>query len=669
MEIDGNLGISGYASGAYPTVSIRLMVVEDNPGDARLINVFLSDVKSVSIEIQNAERLSDAIAVLNSQPVDAALLDLSLPDSQGLDTITRLYSQAPDLPIIVLTGLDDEALGLEAIQHGAQDYLVKGHIDGPLLERAIRYAIERRQSERERRTTAARYRSLFEILPDLLVMADADGRVMLANPQAAKMHGFDSPEAMIGADLTALYVPEEVERVAQMLQMLHESGSIRNVEFSLRNLADGTSFPTEQNAVVLYDVEGNASGIVSLARDITERKHAEEVKLAMEAARNANIAKTEFLSRMSHELRTPLNSILGFAQLLKMEGLSPEQEESLDYIMKAGKHLLNLIDEVLDISRIELGKLSISVEPVNVRELLGECVRMLGTMAGSHRVQLRYDIGQVHEGYVLADRHRLKQVILNLLSNSIKYNLAGGKVTITCVEGQGQPAREEGEIAAAGTLRISVADTGRGIAQDKVGRLFTPFERLGIEQSGIEGTGLGLALSKHLVQTMGGTIGADSKEGEGSTFWVELPKVAEQVEEQTHLMTGPLHLMQIDKPRNLLYIEDNLSNLKLVERILGHFPSLQLMSAMQGGLGLDLARLHVPDLILLDLHLPDMSGKEVLQKLREDPITRDIPVIMLTAEQSQAHANLPPELNIHAYITKPLDVGYFLETIYEVLAD
>ena len=382
-----------------------------------------------------------------------------------------------------------------------------------------------------------------------------------------------------------------------------------------------------------------------LQQEITERRRAEE------EADRANRAKSDFLSRMSHELRTPLNGILGFAQLLEMESLPADQAEGVAHILKAGRHLLGLINEVLDISRIEAGRLQLSLEPVPVSDTLHGAVDLVRPLAAQHGIELGAEVAN-GDCHVLADRQRLQQVLLNLLSNAVKYNRAQGAVTVSCEE------------RGSDRLRILVTDTGQGISPSKLERLFVPFDRLGVEGSGIEGTGLGLALSKHLVEVMGGVLDVTSRVGIGSTFAVELPRTAAPVDVLKPVEASPTLPTAARQARvTVLYIEDNLSNLRLIEQVLSRRPHATLLSAMQGRLGLDLAREHRPDLILLDLHLPDLSGEEVLRQLLAEPRTRDIPVVVLSADATPGQVERLLAVGARAYLTKPLDVPKFLALV------
>ena len=527
---------------------------------------------------------------------------------------------------------------------------------GLLVTSIIRDISVRRRAEATIREGEARFRLIVDGIRDYAIfMLDPDGYVTSWNTGAERIKGYSAAE-ITGRHFSCFYPPEDVARGVPSRTLERTAATGRSEEAGLRVRKDGTTFMASAVLTALRSDAGQLKGFVKVTRDITEQMAAEQgLRAAEEAAMQANASKSEFLSRMSHELRTPLNAVLGFAQLLELDSLNAEQAESVEQILKAGHHLLNLINEVLDISRIESGRLSLSPEPVQVRELLEECSELIRSLAAQRQIVLEADLAALEDCYVLADRQRLKQVVLNLLSNAVKYNREEGRVTVTTAAAEGD------------RLRIYVRDTGPGISHEKLPRLFTPFDRLGAEQTGIEGTGLGLALAQRLAEAMQGGIGVTSDAGIGSDFWVELP-LAETPEAEA-VPTHAVHAEEgsIAQTKTVLYIEDNVSNYRLIERLLSRWPAVRLISAMQGTLGLDLVRQHRPDLILLDLHLPDISGDAVLRRLQTDPLTREIPVILISADATSGQIERLLGAGAQVYLTKPIDVRQFLSTVGDFL--
>ena len=487
---------------------------------------------------------------------------------------------------------------------------------------------------------------------DVICTIDEQGSFLSVNAACEELWGYKASE-LIGRRYLDFVFEEDRPMTEAASKGMLETGKV--TDFVNRYVRkDGT----------LIDVLWSASWsekdriMFCVAHDVTDRARIEKaLREAKEEADRANHAKSDFLSRMSHELRTPLNSILGFGQLLDRQAPTETQRPRIRYILSAGRHLLNLINEVLDISRIEAGTLQLSVEPVCLEEAIGEALDLMRPMAAERTIVLASNCSLDAATYVLADRQRLKQVLLNLLSNAVKYTAVKGCVTVSFAD------------SGKDLTRISVRDTGAGIPVGKLARLFTPFDRLGAEQSSVEGTGLGLALCQRLVHAMNGSIGVNSTLGHGSTFWLDLPHAISPL--QTLAVTrSPAASEQplAEESRRILYIEDNFSNVTLVDQMLAERPALELMTAMQGRVGLELARQHSPDLILLDLHLPDMPGWQVLAQLKADQLTREIPVVVISADATSPQIKRLLSAGARAYLTKPIDITEFFRVIDEALA-
>jgi signal transduction histidine kinase/CheY-like chemotaxis protein len=403
------------------------------------------------------------------------------------------------------------------------------------------------------------------------------------------------------------------------------------------------------------DELGRLARSLVYAEQLLARRTAELVTARDEAV-TATQAKNAFLSSTSHELRTPLNSVLGFAQLLQMSGLSQEDQEAVERILAAGRHLLTLINELIDIARIESGEFSLSVEPVSVQPVVEETCQLMAPLAADRSItisQARPPPGLA----VKADRQRLRQILVNLLSNAIKYNRAGGTVVITCQADS--PDR----------VSLTVADTGPGIAAADLERVFDPFERLGAEQTAVEGTGIGLPLARAFAEAMHGHLTAASTPGEGTTFTITLPRTPDMAQGNEGVpvpRTAPDDIG--GESIRILYIEDNPANIEVVARFLRTRPSMRLQSVTSGRAGLDVAAREVPDLILLDLHLPGLHGDEVLRRLRDNPATAGIPVAILSAEASPAVIRRMRSSGVIAYLTKPLDLTGFGQLLDSVAA-
>lgn len=522
--------------------------------------------------------------------------------------------------------------------------------DGPqegLIANA-RDITERIAVERALREQDEQFRRIIENAADFVMTCDMTGALTYVGPSSLRMLGY-RPEELMGTRPGDLLHPDDVQHtVNDLTWVCTHPGEPVTSTFRIRH-KDGGYRVFENVGRTISNTSAN-EGIIAFGRDVTDRVRADEaLARAKEEAERANRAKSEFLSRMSHELRTPMNSILGFAQLAARGELTPPQAKGIQHILKAGRHLLHLINEVLEISRIEAGRERFSLEPVALGAVLHETVGLVRPLAQQHQVELRE--GPFPEAaFAHADRQRLVQVILNLLSNAIKYNRPSGFVQLDC-----SPLAD-------GRWGVRVRDNGRGIPADRLDQLFTPFARLGAEQTEVEGTGLGLALSQRLCEAMGGALVLESTSPDGSTFLVELDGAHDPVRGLE--TTGTYAIPSAEhQDATLLYIEDNLANLSLVEAILQARPGWRTLPALQGQLGVELAREHLPDVVLLDLHLPDMPGEEVLRRLRSDPRTEKIPVVVVSADATRGSVERLRVVGANAYLTKPIDVDEFLEVV------
>ena len=521
----------------------------------------------------------------------------------------------------------------------------------------------------------------------IVVMDGASSRFIDCNPAASLIYGHAGRADTLGKSLADVSPPRQPDgepsvTKAQALIALALRESSALFEWVHRR-PDGTDWTAR---VHLMSFESGGRRMLQFTlEDITRRKQAEqalrelneelerrveqrtaELIGAKEEAERANQAKSEFLSRMSHELRTPLNAILGFGQLLEHNAGAPARPEHVQQILTAGRLLLTLIDEILDLARVESGRLAVNLEPVPVLPLLQDCLTLVRPQAEAQGLQL-HAAEAAHGLEVRADRTRLGQVLLNLLSNAVKYNRPGGSITVAC-------APEPGPDPA--TLRIEVRDSGRGLSDEQRARLFVPFERLDADQRHIQGTGIGLALARRLVELMGGTIGVDSVPGEGSCFWVRLPMatVTPVATATTRAAGGapaasPSNVEPVEEGsrHELLCIEDHPANQRLIENVLAARPDIRLRTASTPSEGLELARTLRPSLILLDIHLPEMDGYAVLERLRQHEATRRIPVIAVSAHAMARDLERGRAAGFAAYLTKPLDIAQLLRVVDEAL--
>jgi PAS domain S-box-containing protein len=512
------------------------------------------------------------------------------------------------------------------------------------------------QTEDRLRWTEESFHLMVESVTDYaIVMLDPEGRVVSWNSGAQRIKGYRAQE-IVGQHFSRFYPRAEIERGAPQRELAAAAARGRFEEEGWRVRKDGSTFWANVVWTASRDAAGNLRGFAILTRDLTGPRQVEaDIANARAVAEKTNLANLEFLSGMSHELRTSLNAILGFAQLMESDlpAPTPSQKESIAKIVQAGWYLMELVNEILDLAMIESGRQSWSLEPMSLADVMQECQAVTEPLAQKGGILMTFPAVDRH-CFIKADRTRVKQVLMNLLSNAIKYNRAGGSVVVESSAGASQ------------RIRISVKDTGAGLAPEKLAQLFRPFSRVGQETSADAGAGIGLVVTKRLVELMGGAIGVASVVGEGSIFWIELVAAAEP-----HLSAGEADLaassqpkVQADAvPRTLLYVEDNPANLQLVEQIVARRPDIRLLSAKNGNLGIELARAARPDVILMDINLPGMSGIKAMQILRADTATAHIPVVALSANAIPRDIERGLEAGFFRYLTKPIKVTEFLDTL------
>ncbi|MFD2671078.1 hybrid sensor histidine kinase/response regulator [Marinicrinis sediminis] len=532
----------------------------------------------------------------------------------------------------------------------------------PIFTAYIRDLTDKKLAETRIRETQAQYHSVVDTIKEVIFQTDEQGRWLFLNPAWEEITGYTIEESL--GQICLQYVhPDDREMNLKLFEPML-TGLKTECRHEIRYVTKKGGFRwVEIYAALNVDEHGAIKGTSGTLMDITERKKMEaSLILAKEEAETSSRAKSEFLSSMSHELRTPMNAILGFAQLLELSDLSASQQQDIAEIMKAGNHLLDLINDVLDLSKIEAGKVSLSMEPVEVKELVMDCIALIQSTAAKRNVELVLSPEKCRDIYVYADYTRLKQTLLNILSNAVKYNVDGGKVYLRC------GTTEQGR------FRFWIEDTGQGMAEDQLKQIFEPFYRIH-PNSNVEGTGVGLSIAKRMMQFMEGDIGVSSQLHSGSTFWIELNYARSPLLEPrpdpyrlTLTYQEPNHALQPTLlPYTVLYIEDNKANMLLVQRIFEAYAHVRLICAPEALIGIELAEIEQPDLILMDIHLPGMSGLQAMRVLQSQPSTQHIPVIAVSANTMSKSIKQAEAYGFKDYITKPIDVPQLLEAITRIL--
>jgi PAS domain S-box-containing protein len=632
-----------------------------NVGAERMLGYDAADVmnKITPADISDPEEVvarAKALSVELSTPITPGFEALVFKASRGIEDIyelTYIRKDGSRFPAVVsVTALRDA-------QNNIIGYLLIG------TDNTARKRVEAEQRVLDQRLRDQQFytRSLIESNIDAIMTTDPAGIITDVNKQMEVLTGCTRDE-LIGAPFKDCFT--DPDKAETGIKLVLSEKKVTNFELTVR-ARDGKETVVSYNATTFYDRGRKLQGVFAAARDVTERIVLDQVlreknielQSSKSVAEKANLAKSNFLSSMSHELRSPLNAILGFAQLMESESPAPTptQKASIDQILQAGWYLLELINEILDLAVIESGKLTLSLEPVALADVMLECQDMVAPQALKHGVTTNF-ISCDAPFIVHADRTRLKQVLINLLSNAIKYNRPGGTVTVDCTA---QDAHR---------TRITVTDTGAGLSAEKLSQIFQSFNRLGQEAGAEEGTGIGLVVSKRLVELMDGIIGADSTVGVGSVFWIELPETA--VERRPGKSLKPGEPAPQIPPKNarvhtLLYVEDNPANLTLIEQLIARRSDMQLLTAGDATRGIEIARAEQPEVILMDINLPGISGLDALKILADDPETSHIPVIALSASAMPRDVANGLQAGFFRYLTKPVKVKELLDTLAEAL--
>jgi len=633
-----------------------------NVGAERMLGYTAADVldRITPADISDPQEVivrAEALSIELATPIMPGFEALVFKASRGIEDIyelTYIRKDGSRFPAVVsVTALRD----------------AQGAIIGYLLigtDNTARKQVEAEQKQLSQRLHDQQFytRSLFESNIDALMTTDPLGIITDVNKQMEALTACTRDE-LIGAPFKNYFT--DPERAETSIKLVLSQKKVTNYELTVR-ARDGKETVVSYNATTFYDRDRRLQGMFAAARDVTELKRFErtlqeknvELGSATSVAEKANLAKSEFLSSMSHELRSPLNAILGFAQLMESDSPppTPAQKESIAQILQAGWHLLKLIDEVLDLTKIESRQVPLSQEPVSLAEVMLECQGMIEPQEQQRGICITFPQFDIPY-FVKADRTRVKQVIINLLSNAIKYNREQGTVEVNCI------------VSTPGRIRVSIKDTGAGLSPEQLAQLFQPFNRLGQEAGSEEGTGIGLVVAKRLVELMGGVIGVESSVGVGSVFWFELgsadaPELS--VEGAEPIAPAKSQVQSGTRLRTLLYVEDNPANMKLVEQLVARRPDMSLLTAVNGNSGIELARASQPEVILMDINLPDISGFEALKILREDPATAHIPVVAISANAMPRDIEKGLKAGFFRYLTKPIKVNEFMGTLNEALA-
>jgi PAS domain S-box-containing protein len=647
-------------------------------------------LRAPEVRVVMARSGAEALEIVLVNEVALALVDVQMPDMDGFELaeLMRGSERTKYVPIVFITaGAHDRQRQFKGFNFGAVDFLYKP-VEPHVLTSKVAVFVELFRQKKALSRVSALQNAIFNSANFSSIATDANGVIQIFNVGAERMLGYTANEVMNKITPADISDPQEVVERACVLSLeldtvitpgfealvFKASRGMEDIYELTYIRKDGSRFPAVVSVTALRDTQDAIIGYLLIGTDNTARKRVEderreiekllqqkntELEVAIAVADKANRAKSDFLSSMSHELRTPLNAILGFAQLIEA-GLPPpsfSQKRSVDQILKAGWYLLELINEILDLAMIESDRVTLSQEPVSLHEVLLECQGMVETQAKTRGIEMTFPHIEKH-CFVFADRIRIKQVLVNFLSNAIKYNRADGSVSV------------ESALCPPHSIRIGVRDTGYGLTPEQLAQLFEPFNRLGRERGSEEGTGIGLVVTKRLVELMGGRTGVDSVVGVGSVFWFELELTCAAVPcavQAAHMALAPATSPIDPLVHTLLYVEDNPANLDLVEQLIARRADLNLLTATNGPTGIELARTSLPKVILMDINLPGMSGIDAMQVLRAEPLTAQIPVIAVSANASKIDIENGIKAGFFSYVTKPIRVSDFMKSLDDAL--
>lgn len=614
----------------------RVLLIEDNMGDARLVELLLEESDTIDCEIVNKTNLADGMRALEEEQFDAILLDLSLPDSRGFETLEKFMVRFPDANVIVLTGLKDKKLGIDAVKAGAQDYLVKGGFDSDWLAKALRYSIERnrflkRLEEAQKIAKVGHWE--YNLGSREFTASDEIYRILGYTPRSPEFHigNVENPESH-------LYFLQQI--INQTIKLgAHKS------DYVIRQ-ATGEKVSVFIQTNLTKNSKGDIISVNGIIQDINDRKLREKLQKDHDLAVESSKIKERLLTRVSHEMRTPMNAILGMSNLVLKTEMDEEQVGLVEGIQQNSEHLLGIINDILQISTIQNGKLKFENKPFDLASLLSNLFNIVQYKLKENTIQFELDIREDVPKYVDGDPNRLHQVLINLVGNAFKFTERGKvRVTVENIASDGDEV----------WLKFFVTDTGIGIPEDKVADIFEPFNRIEYKEQNFEGTGLGLSIAHNIVTMQNGGMGVTSKVGEGSTFYFEIP-----FKKASHSLQGddddaPI-IIEVDRQIKLLLAEDNKFNQIVAKKTIEkEYDNIEVTIAQNGSEAIELLKENHFDIILMDLQMPVMDGYEATQFIRDclDETKAQITILAMTADAQIAQNDKFRKFKMDDYVLKP----------------